>query len=353
MRPATILRPLAALAALALVAAAAAPARAAPTETEIAFDGPGGFRLSGTLTLPEDASPDSPAPAMLLLPGSGPTDRDGNQPPMLITNLLQRIAQGLADAGVASLRFDKRSAHAYRDAWPPADDIPRFFAYDNFVGDVAAAFDTLRAHDAVDGARVGILGHSQGGLYALEIAAARSGRDDQPATLVLAATAGRPLDDVIREQVRAQFVRIGMDETLREDWLGRLDRALEQSKRGEELDRDEIPVPLLSLFNPSVSVLLEGLLSADPTALAADVRAPTLVIQGDMDAQVSVERDLPPLVDALQAREGVETKSVVVENASHNLKRSAGEGDPGFTGPVMEPAMEAIVGWARRTLRAE
>jgi fermentation-respiration switch protein FrsA (DUF1100 family) len=91
--------------------------------------------------------------------------------------------------------------------------------------------------------------------------------------------------------------------------------------------------------------LLPSLLATDPARLAADVRGPVLVIQGDMDAQISVERDLPALADALEARDAGETERVVVENGSHSLKASAGEGDPGFAGPMLDDARDAIVRW--------
>jgi dipeptidyl aminopeptidase/acylaminoacyl peptidase len=329
----------------AIAAALTASAHAGTTERELTFEGAGGFGLRGTLLLPEGASVDDPAPAMLLVAGSGPTDRDGNQPPMIMTNMLRQIAEGLGEAGVATLRFDKRAVQIYAVSWPPMDEIAPFFSYENFVGDVGAAFDAMRSAPEVDPGRAGILGHSQGGLYALEVASRRAGGDDRPAALVLASTAGRSLDVVILEQVRAQFERAGMAPELREDWLGTLAESLEKTRRQAPLELEKIPAPLRGLFNPSVMELLPSLLATDPARLAADVRGPVLVIQGDMDAQISVERDLPALADALEARDAGETERVVVENGSHSLKASAGEGDPGFAGPMLDDARDAIVRW--------
>ena len=81
-------------------------------ERRVGFAGAQGLELQGSLALPA-ATPQEGSPALLLLPGSGPTDRDGNQPPFLTTNLLKQIAERLAEEGVASLRFDKRAARTY------------------------------------------------------------------------------------------------------------------------------------------------------------------------------------------------------------------------------------------------
>src|SRR6185437_2429566 len=118
--------------------------------------------------------------------GSGPTDRDGNQPPQLKTDLLRQIATALGEAGIASLRYDKRGMYANRDTMPKAAaELPHFFDWSAFVEDVHGAFDFLRAQEAIDPARVGILGHSEGGLLALDVSTLHT---PQAKVLVLAAT---------------------------------------------------------------------------------------------------------------------------------------------------------------------
>ena len=103
---------------------AARPAPAA--EREVQFEGAGGVRLSGTLLLPEAAT--RHVPAVVLVAGSGPTDRNGNQPPLLWTGLLKQTAEMLADAGIASLRYDKRGLD--RSGARPKDpgELARFAA---------------------------------------------------------------------------------------------------------------------------------------------------------------------------------------------------------------------------------
>src|SRR5688500_18112657 len=111
------------------------PAFGAPTQREISFEGAGGVRLSATLLLPEGAAADRRVPAVVLVAGSGPTDRNGNQPPLLWTGLLKQLADVLADAGIASLRYDKRGQ--YRSGKPPKDPaaLARFVAWEHFIAE--------------------------------------------------------------------------------------------------------------------------------------------------------------------------------------------------------------------------
>jgi hypothetical protein len=85
-------------------------------EREVTFAGVGGLSLHGTLLLPWALK--GKVPGLLLLPGSGPTSRNGDQPPLLVTDLLKQIAERLAKQGYASLRFDKRAAPGYARFWP-------------------------------------------------------------------------------------------------------------------------------------------------------------------------------------------------------------------------------------------
>src|SRR5947207_2508888 len=110
---------------------------------EVSFPGAGGLALKGTLVLPAGVGR---APAVLLLPGSGPTDRDGNQGPGFTNNLLRRIAEELLQAGIGSLRFDKRATRGYAAAWPrDVEGLSRFFSWQNFVEDAAAGLRFLQA----------------------------------------------------------------------------------------------------------------------------------------------------------------------------------------------------------------
>src|SRR3954470_24058089 len=184
-------------------------ARSAPAaEREVQFEGAGGVRLSGTLLLPE--APTHPVPAVVLVAGSGPTDRNGNQPPMLWTGLLKQTAEILAEAGIASFRYDKRGLH--RSGGRPKDpaELARFVAWENFSADVVAAHRALCAQPEVDAGRVALLGHSEGGLLVMHAALAMQEAGQAPAAVVLVSTPGRPLDVVLREQLAASMTRLGV-----------------------------------------------------------------------------------------------------------------------------------------------
>jgi hypothetical protein len=303
-------------------------------------------RLSGTLLLPKHAAPDRRVPAVVLVAGSGPTDRNGNQPPLLWTGLLKQLADILADAGIASLRYDKRGQ--YRSGKPPAGAkaLGEFVAWDHFVADVEAAYRALGAEPEVDPGRLAIVGHSEGGLLAIHAAAAlQEGPGRPPAAVVLLATPGRRLDEVLREQLTAAFKRLGLAEGAAASLLAENDRIIMAIRKSGEVPRD-VPPALAPLYPPYIGRFLQRLLEVDPADLAAKLRGPVLVVQGAKDLQVSAERDAPRLEAALRRRDGGHTCEVVVlDGASHNLKRVRTEGEHAFFGPVVPELRTKLVGW--------
>ena len=332
------------MAALCLSAMTALQAPAQPVATEVEYDGTGGFHLSGTLLMP-DHEPGTVVPAALLLPGSGPTDRNGNQPPIFVTDLLKQIAERLADEGVATLRFDKRAAHTNAAQWPEgAEALNDLFAYENFVADARAAYDFLGTRPGVDPARVSIVGHSEGGLIALSMAEQMRSDDGAPASLVLLSTAGRKLDVVIHEQIARLLDVQGADDATKKQFLQMLDDAVEAVKAGRDVPPD-LPPGLAPLFSPSSLKILRSYFTIDPAQLAAKVVGPVLIVQGKADVQVSAERDAPRLHDALKTRDEGSTRLLLVEWASHNLKHVQNADDPGFSGPVADGVLDAIVNW--------
>src|SRR4051812_30079834 len=137
----------------------------------VRFTGPDGALLAGTLLLPIWSELEK-VPGVVLVSGSGPTDRDGNN--TLIPDridLLKQIAALLAEAGIASLRYDKRGIGASTSR-PHASiaELEHFFSWDNFVGDVVAAQAELVRHDEIKAYATALLGHSEGGLLVLAAA---------------------------------------------------------------------------------------------------------------------------------------------------------------------------------------
>ncbi len=130
--------------------------------------GGGDVTLAGTFTVPM-ISEIQRVPGVVLVAGSGPTDRDGNNPliPARV-DVLKLLAAALAEAGIASLRYDKRGiAGSAVSPQRPSDRQDRFFTWDQFVGDVQAAHTELLRHGEIKPYATALLGHSEGGLLAI------------------------------------------------------------------------------------------------------------------------------------------------------------------------------------------
>lgn len=308
---------------------------------EATFTGAGGMKLRGTLDLPANVK--TPVPGVLLLPGSGPTDRNGNQPPALVTDLLKQIAERLAKDGVATFRFDKRAAHGYSAVWPKGlAAMNDFFVWANFVSDAKAALKFLGSQPGVNPRKLIIIGHSEGGLIAAQIASDTAGKPDAPAALVLMGTAGRTLDILVREQVKASLDRSKLTPAVQKPYLDYMEAAIKQIKANATVPPNP-PQGLGGLFNESASKLMQTYFTLDPTKLLARFAGPVLIVQGEKDVQVLASKDTPVLERALKARKSGTVQTVIVPGASHNFKAvSNPDTDPGFTGPVAPLALGKI-----------
>lgn len=308
--------------------------------SEVTFTGAGGMELRGTLAVP---SATKPVAAALLLPGSGPTDRNGNQPPAITTDLLKEMAEHLEKQGIASLRFDKRAAHVYATKWPKSlPEMDEFFKWQNFAEDAKAALKFLAKQPGVDPKRVVIIGHSEGGLIATQIVSDTVGTADSPAGIVLMSTAGRRLDIVIREQIVASLNRSGLNATAQKPYIDYMDAAITSLKANAKVPPNP-PAGFAGLFNASAAKLLQSYFTLEPTELVAKFTGPALLVQGESDIQVSKERDLPLLEKALKGRAKGSVEVVLVSGASHNMKKVS---DPlkelGMSGPVVAQTLEKI-----------
>ncbi|MFN7129514.1 MAG: alpha/beta hydrolase [Brevundimonas sp.] len=238
---------------------------AGPVSTEIALPAQPA-PLHGTSLTPENASA-----VAVILPGSGPTDRNGNSPAGVSASTYRLLAEGLAAQRVATVRIDKRGVAASAAAGPAEADL-RFDAY------VADA----RAWAAEAASRAGkpcawLIGHSEGALIALK---AVEGGDDPESSkvcgLVLLSGAGRPAGVVIREQLAA----------LPEPMKAQAFSALTELEAGRTVA--DTPPALAALFRPSVQPYLISWLPLDPAALIAAYEGPVFIGQGTTDIQVGV-----------------------------------------------------------------
>lgn len=332
-----------------LAAGALAPATAwaqrSPTESRwyakgrtkerpVRFAGHGdGVTLAGTLLMPL-FSEIQYVPGIVLVAGSGPTDRDGSNPlaPERI-DLLKDIAELLARNGIASLRYDKRGiGQSTPRPRGSLEEQEAFFAWDNFVGDVEAAHAELLRHDEIKPYATALLGHSEGGLLAL--AASRSLAAKKLHALVLAATPGRRLDVILRDQIARNAPPSLHLPT---------DRAIAAILETGRVPTN-LPPELQLLFPLYAGPFLQKLLSFDPASVLADSRTPCLLLQGGADRQVVPMQDVQPLIDALGTR-GISGEAVVIPQVSHNLKTVTGPLDPGFAGPLSPAVAAALLKW--------
>ncbi len=283
----------ASLALLSTLLPAAAAAQPGPESTGMAI-GAEGRQLHGTLLSPAIGA--AGAEPVLILAGSGPTDRDGNSPLGVSAAPYRLVAEGLAARGIASLRVDKRGIAASAAAMPSESDL-RVQAY---ADDAHAWASALRTRT---GARcVWLLGHSEGTLHAM--LAAQDPRD--LCGLILISPVGRRLGDIIREQLRANPANAPiLDEAL---------HILAELEAGRPVAGEGMNPALLPLFRPSVQPFVMSMLALDPAELVRRYPGPVLVVQGTTDLQTRI-------ADAERlgaARPGVEVR--LVEDMNHVLK---------------------------------
>jgi pimeloyl-ACP methyl ester carboxylesterase len=312
-----------------LAAATAAPA-AQPVE--IAIDG-GPGQLHGTMLASGKSGPD--VDAVLILAGSGPTDRDGNSPLGIRAAPYRLLAEALTGAGIATLRADKRGIAASAAAMTAEADL----RIESYAEDARAWAKALRERT---GARcVWLLGHSEGTLHAL-IAAQQA---DGICGLILVSPVGRPLGDILREQFRANPAFAPMlDDAL---------RILGELEAGRTVSGDGMNPVLLSIYRPSVQPFLISMLRADPPKLAAAYRGPILVVQGTTDIQTAV-------ADAERlgaARLGIEVR--LIEGMNHVLKATPADRAENMASyanpdlPLAPGLVDTIIGFIRANRRSK
>ena len=253
------------LAAIALSNALSNAAMAAsPLQTYVQAPGPSG-PLKGTMLAPAGGGP-----MVLIIPGSGPTDRDGNNPLGVKASTYRLLAEGLAARDVGTVRIDKRGMFASAGAVADGNAV----TIDDYVTDVQAWIAVIRKQTNVP--CVWVLGHSEGGLVAL--AAAQKATDI--CGLLLVAAAGRPLGEVMRAQLRANPANAPI--------LDQAIAGIDSLEAGKHVDVSAMHPALAQLFAPAVQGFLINVMSYDPTRLIAGVSKPVLILQGRRDMQVSV-----------------------------------------------------------------
>lgn len=276
-------------------AAAAATASTAPAyeERPVALERDFG-RLYGTLTVPARGA----ETAVLLIAGSGPTDRDGNNRLGLRCDCYRLLAEELTAAGYAVLRYDKRAIGS------SVLDDPTLVAeltLDQYIDDAAALADYLAGEGF---RRVVLAGHSEGALIA-SVAAQRS-----PAVtgIISLCGAGYPMDEVLRLQLAGQLVPAHMELFVEAEQI------IAALKRGERVDMTYHTQGLQALFSPSVQPFIISQMRYDPRQELRKAKVPVLIVGGGNDLQVPADN-----AEALAAARR-DARKCIIPGMAHTLK---------------------------------
>lgn len=258
-----------------------------------------------------------PFPAVVMIAGSGPTDRDWNSPLLPGTNGSARLlAEALAQAGIASLRYDKRASGPHA-----RENVPLLIGKMNmqsFADELAGAVRTLANQDFVRSDRIFALGNSEGTLHALNY---QLHNPEIPfAGLILTGPPGRAVGVVARSQLAAQAAAIPNGDAL----LALYDAAISRFLAGEPIAPDPalpegVKMLLQSLETPANLPFARELWMADAASLLKQVNVPVLVIIGKKDIQVDWQADGEPLQRVAAGHENV--TFLFPENANHVLKQ--------------------------------
>lgn len=246
-----------------------APPGAPYTAEEVVVRTPAGIKLTGTLTLPT-MRPSGRVPAIVTITGSGPEDRDEASVKLGDYRPFREIADTLGRRGIAVLRLDDRGVNG-------SDLGLQSVTSADFADDIRAGVAYLRTRAEIDGARVGLVGHSEGGIIAPMVAES----DPRLRAIVLMAGSASTGRDILRAQ------QVYAVDTMYKITGPARDAALAQSRAAT--DSLATSSPWMAWF-----------LSYDPTTAARRVKTPTLILQGETDHQVPAS-EAAKLAAALRA----------------------------------------------------
>ena len=345
----------------------------AQSQRDVTYPGYNGVMLAGTLVIPAHKS-GVKVPGVVIIAGSGPVDRNGNEGTTFVTDLYSQLADQLAQQGIASLRYDKRGVGASTPVPLPKDPnnptpaevkaIQDFAAWDNYVEDAKATLSYLQQQPEIDAARTALIGHSEGSIIAGQVAVMTPGLAYPPAALVLISAPGRPVDVVLREQIAhqlaaqpsipADFVLSKYDEiiaSLRQ--TGKPSAAAFADLKANSQVPPQVTQGLETLFIAYNDEFWQGELKVDPAATLKRYSGPVLILQGASDIQVSPTEDTPLLDAALKSRTPDDHQTTIIPDTSHNMKAVQNPAtDPGITGPVVPQCTSTLRQWLAQKLSA-
>lgn len=240
--------------------------------------------VDGTLLTPININ--NPILAIIIA-GSGPTDRNGNQN-FMQNNALKKLAEGLSENGIATFRYDKRIVKQIRK-----NNVDPNITFDDFVNDAISVVDYFKIKTMYS--KIYIIGHSQGSLVGM------LATKDRADGFISLAGAGQTIDGVITEQVGT------MDPSLVEPTKN----VFAQMKEGKVVT--DYPPALASIFRADIQPFIRNWMQYDPQELLKDLKVPTLILNGTKDLQVSVD-------EAQRLKESSDSAELqIIENMNHVL----------------------------------
>ncbi len=279
--------------------------------------------IHGTLTSPVKPGK---TPVVLIIAGSGPTDRDGNSPLGVKTNTYKMLAEAFAANRISTLRYDKRGIAASSKAAKKESEL----TFETYIDDASGWVDLLNKDRRFS--KVFVMGHSEGSLIGM-VACEKS----RVAGYISLEGAGFPIDTILRRQLKSQLPPLLYTES---------GRILDTLRMGRTVAKFN---PLLaSLYRPSVQPYMISWIKYDPAAEIKKLRIPVLIVQGTTDIQVSVDdarRLNAAKPDAVLA---------LFENMNHILKESEADRQKNIATynkpelPLKQGLVEKLVSFIRK-----
>jgi hypothetical protein len=252
--------------------------------------------IRGTLTMPKDVS--GKIPVVLIIAGSGPTDRNGNSSKLdLESNAYEYLAWGLAKNGIASVRYDKRMVGESQTGNKEAD-----LRFDDYVDDAVNLIQML--NDDQRFSKVIVLGHSEGSLVGM-----LASRGESVKAYISIAGAGQSADKLVTEQLKSKSQLVQDNFKILLDTL----------KKGKTLDN--VDPSLWFIARPTIQRYLMSWFRYDPARVLKTLKMPILIIQGTTDLQVTVAD-----ADRLKKAKSDATE-IIIPGMNHILKDAPADRD--------------------------
>ncbi len=246
--------------------------------------------ISGTLAMPKNAT--GKIPVVIIIPGSGPVDRDGNSAKTgIATNTYKLIAEGLGKNGIASLRYDKRGIGESVNTEKEENTH-----FDDNIDDAYTLISLLNEDKRFS--KIILAGHSEGSLVGI-----LAGTNENVKGLISISGAGVPAEQILMEQMKVQP----------EYFAKGVKKMLDSLRRGK-IDKNIDPA-LYSIGRPSIQPYLMSWCRFDPAKEVKQVKVPVLVIHGTTDLQVNV-------LNAEKLRKSKTTTVLLINGMNHVLKEA-------------------------------